>query len=169
MTVKQAAAKFGTTRQTIYNYLKGAGFDSFTDPETHELTEKALEFLESKFSQEQGPIVKDRVIKVKIEDLSKELDTLNAEKAALTATIDALTDQNNRLQIQLDSLTTERDFLRASLAAAQRATDQAQQLQARQLDTLKKLLPEATQRRGPIAWIRDHLTKPQQPQEPPQV
>jgi polyhydroxyalkanoate synthesis regulator phasin len=125
MTIKEAAARYGVSRQAIYQRLKRQGLqvDMLRDPKTGELTPEGEATLSSMFTEAEAtePTTPD--------NNQAQIDALTAERDALRDQVAQLTSQVDTISAQLATLTDERDFLR-------RALDQAQQLHAMTLQAL---------------------------------
>lgn len=125
MTIKEAAARYGVSRQAIYQRLKRQGLqvDTLRDPKTGELTPEGEATLSSMFTEAEAtePTTPD--------NKQAQIDALTAERDALRDQVVQLTSQVDTINAQLATLTDERDFLR-------RALDQAQQLHAMTLQAL---------------------------------
>lgn len=136
MTIKDAAAKYGVSRQAIYQRLKRQGLqvDALRNPDTGELTADGEAVLSSMFTEAEP--TQDNA-QAQVDTLTTEVNSLREQAAALTAQVDTLT-------TQLATITEERDFLR-------RALDQAQQLHAMTLQAL----PPPQEPGGVLSKIRN--------------
>ena len=125
MTIKEAAARYGISRQAIYQRLKRQGLqvDMLRDPKTGELTPEGEATLSSMFTEAE---ITDQTTP---DNNQAQIDALTAERDALRDQVAQLTSQVDTINAQLATLTDERDFLR-------RALDQAQQLHAMTLQAL---------------------------------
>lgn len=139
MTMKEAAAKYGVSRQAIYQKLKRQGLqvDTLRDPATGDFTPEGEEVLSSLFTPADTTT----------DNTDKRVDELTADVNRLQAEVDRLTAQIDTLTAQLTATTDERDFLR-------RALDQAQQLHAMAL----KALPQPREPESVMSKIR-HIFK----------
>lgn len=125
MTIKEAADRYGVSRQAIYQRLKRQGIqiDRLRDTETGELTAEGVAILSNMFTEAEA--APDRTADKERE----QIDALTAEVKALQDQASSLTAQVATLTAQVAAITDERDFLR-------RALDQAQQLHAMTLQAL---------------------------------
>lgn len=125
MTIKEAAARYGVSRQAIYQRLKRQGLqvDTLRDPKTGELTPDGEATLSSMFTEAEA------AEQTTPDNNQAQIDALTAERDALRDQVAQLTSQVDTINAQLATLTDERDFLR-------RALDQAQQLHAMTLQAL---------------------------------
>lgn len=112
MTIKEAAERYGVSKQAIYQRLKKAGqdLDSIRDPKTGLLSSDGEKLINSIYGQN---AVKEPL---KSSPVNLQVESFKQEREALLGQIEALKAVN-------EQLTSERDYLRHSL-------DQAQQLQA---------------------------------------
>lgn len=112
MTIKEAAERYGVSKQAIYQRLKKAGqdLDNIRDPKTGLLSSDGEKLINSIYGQN---AVKEPL---KSSPVNLQVESFKQEREALLGQIEALKAVN-------EQLTSERDYLRRSL-------DQAQQLQA---------------------------------------
>lgn len=143
MTIKEAAARYGVSRQAIYQRLKRQGLqvDMLRDPKTGELTPEGEATLSSMFTETEA------TEQTTPDNNQAQIDALTAERDALRDQVAQLTSQVDTISAQLATLTDERDFLR-------RALDQAQQLHAMAL----KALPQPREPESVMTKIR-HIFK----------
>lgn len=139
MTIKEAAARYGVSRQAIYQRLKRQGLqvDMLRDPKTGELTPEGEATLSSMFTEAEA------TEQTTPDNNQAQIDALTAERDALREQVTQLTSQVDTINAQLATLTDERDFLR-------RALDQAQQLHAMTLQAL----PPPQEQTGMMERIR---------------
>lgn len=143
MTIKEAAALYGVSKQAIYQRLKKTGqdLDQIRDAKTQELTEFGIELVNSIYGQ------KADKEQSSVNQSVKELESLKSENVRLQEQVNALTEK-------VAALTEERDFLRRSL-------DQSQQLQAMTLSRLPASTPPAGEKKGLIKRLAEHFKRPE--------
>lgn len=140
MTIREAAALYGISKQAIYQRLKKTGkeLDQIRDEKTQELTELGMELVNSIYGKKGGNEQSS------VNQSVKEIETLKADNARLQEQVNALIEK-------VEALTEERDFLRRSL-------DQSQQLQAM---TLSRLPATPTERKSVIKRLAEHFKRPE--------
>lgn len=138
MTIKEAAAQYGVSKQAIYQRLKKAGkdLDQIRDAKTGELTEVGRELVNSIYGQNADKGAST----VKHDDLQVE---------RMKAEIEALRAENKALNAQLDAARDERDYLRQAL-------DREQQLHGM---TLSRLPAPDQPRQGIIYRLAAHFKR----------
>ena len=104
MTIKDAAEKYGISKQAIYQRLKrnNIQIDSLTDPETGNLTPDAEAIMENLFGEGSQQFNKRKLT------LTEELKAAQAEIQHQQAIVDLLT-------AKLEAAERERDLLRETL------------------------------------------------------
>ena len=104
MTIKDAAEKYGISKQAIYQRLKrnNIQIDSLTDPETGDLTPDAEAIMENLFGEGSQQFNKRKLT------LTEELKAAQAEIQHQQAIVDLLT-------AKLEAAERERDLLRETL------------------------------------------------------
>lgn len=140
MTIREAAALYGVSKQAIYQRLKKTGkeLDQIRDEKTQELTELGMELVNSIYGKKGGNEQSS------VNQSVKEIETLKVDNTRLQEQVNALTEK-------VAALTEERDFLRRSL-------DQSQQLQAM---TLSRLPATTTERKSVIKRLAEHFKRPE--------
>ena len=125
MKIADVAAQYGMSKQAIYQRIKRAGMtvDQLTD-RNGEIHEEGLHIIGQMLTVNKGKSIKNVDNVEKLQQLSKQVESLTAE-------IDRLTDKLNAAE-------AERDYLRTALSAAQTALNQEQQLQAAMI---QRMLP----------------------------
>ncbi len=104
MTIKDAADKYGISKQAIYQRLKRNGItvDTLTDKETGELTPDAEAVFENLFGESS-------------QQVNQRKSTLTDELKAAQATISSQQREIDLLTVKLEAVERERDLLRDTL------------------------------------------------------
>lgn len=125
MTIKDAAEKYGVTKQAIYQRLKkqGIDLDTIKDSETGELTADAEAMLFKLYGTENKP---------KAQNLNSIIQSLKTENKALTLEVDELKKENQRLAERVKELSQDKELLADTLKESQRI----------QLAMIQQRLPE---------------------------
>lgn len=157
MTIKEMAAKLGTSVPTLYRKVKDAGIDikGLRDAEGR-LTPAGITTIASLFDGSQGPLsasqgvlggpsqtVSDNTSRYVSDDTAMmvEVEVLRAKLEGMETTVEMLRAELDRLRAEAEGLKAERDRLLTMLE-----TEQRQRVQ---------LLTDGNARRGGLfAWLR---------------
>lgn len=125
MTIKDAAEKYGVSKQAIYQRLKkqGIALETIKDPETGELTRDAEAVLFKLYGADDKP---------KTQNLNSIIQSLKNDNKSLILEVEELKKENQRLSKRIEELAEDKTLLAETLKEAQRI----------QLAMIQQRLPE---------------------------